>query len=107
MADDDEANHLDKPYREVKLAADGFVTTRERDGVTVSGACPRCMGTTSFVIPMGVPGGSGLTTRGGGAVTVHKPSAATVYCQCGFVHAGVPADDSENGCGAFWSVAID
>lgn len=82
----------------------GFTVTASPDGLEVSGTCPGCGGWTAMTLEHGSPEGTkGLF----GDKKAGTPSrTATIYCECGHVHADRPADAIDKGCGAFWSVEL-
>ncbi|MFR0356060.1 hypothetical protein [Streptomyces sediminimaris] len=96
-------------YAQVPLeaVADRFRFSVDDDGVTVAGACPRCHGPTSTTFPKGLVGTKGFPRlRRGGDSTAELEAAAsaeTLFCECGFTHAGQPEDTLFEGCGAQWT----
>lgn len=92
-------------FREVDLGTrSGDTVTRSGKDLIVAGTCGRCNARSTFTINNGVAiGGSG---KGLGRRQPPDLPTATVFCGCGFFHDGRPEGSDENGCGAYWSVAI-
>jgi hypothetical protein len=95
-------------FRQVNLGdQSGFSTERVSDReLRVTGVCPRCDDTMAISIRRGMVGG-GTVKRP--ADTDPEPTGAawaTIYCECGYHHEGREEGSGENGCGAYWRVAL-
>jgi hypothetical protein len=98
-------HHHDLDYVETEFSLQTtFTAAKSPEGIEVSGTCPGCGGWTTITLERGSPQGfKGLfRTRNVGA----QPRVVTIFCVCGHMHAGRPADAVDNGCGAFWSVEL-
>jgi hypothetical protein len=107
-------------YLEVDLGTpEGFQVTRGGSSVSVEGLCPRCSGRThsTFRIasPDRKPRSRGLLDRfrrgrresdESGNGDAEDTEQATVFCECGAVHAKRPDDATDAGCGAYWIVTL-
>lgn len=107
-------------YIEVDLGTpDGFETSRSTSSVTVGGICPRCSGPTQSTFRIASPdrkprsralldrfrrGRHENDERGKGDAA--DPEQATLFCECGAVHAKRPDDATDAGCGAYWIVTL-
>lgn len=86
---------------------DGFSVITSADGrrIEVTGVCPGCGGNTTTAFEYGVAGYKGFPGRR--KPDPSRPSGPrTVYCECGHWHPNRPAEATDNGCGAFWSVVL-
>ncbi|MFE5811875.1 hypothetical protein [Streptomyces sp. NPDC056479] len=101
---------VDLKYAQAPLGSvdDQFQFGVDEDGVTVSGACPRCHGPTSTTFPKGIAGSKGFPwfRRGTGSKAELEAAARaeTMFCECGFTHAEQPEDTLFEGCGAQWTL---
>ena len=108
MTDEPPAEHdVDAGFDEEDCGlVDGFQPDDEPDGIRVSGRCPRCRARTSFTFQNGTPGAVKGLRFPWRREPAPAPETATVFCACGFPHAGRPGDSSERGCGAYWKIKL-
>lgn len=85
----------DRPF-EVQRRAEGT-------GLTATGTCPACGGSTNTVLPYGIGGTKGYR-RPARPPSVKSP--VTIFCECGHAHTDRPSDALDKGCGRFWLVDI-
>lgn len=116
MSDPDSAGNAIEQHRPIGYAETEFQTQKDfavsaaadGRGVDVSGLCPACGGRTTMTFERGSPNGSkGLFGRRSDPPSPTAPAReVTVYCECGHLHADRPAEATDHGCGAFWSVEL-
>lgn len=90
-----------------------FTVTREADGkrvkFVVTGNCPACGGLMTKEFSYGI-GGTGTKGASHGSSLpgppVAPPTATTLYCECGHLHADKPASATDDGCGRFWRIDL-
>lgn len=80
---------------------EGFTATPSGDAVAVKGTCPRCQGETSWTFRKGEMG-----VVGADDVETVRERTPTIICACGHLHEKRPDDSDEDGCGAFWKIAL-
>jgi hypothetical protein len=99
---------IEYAYSDLRFQA-GFTVSAAPDAraIVVSGACPACGGHTSTTWEYGSPQGyKGVFSRRAAPASAPPAGSRTVYCDCGRTHANRPADAWDNGCGAYWQVAL-
>lgn len=87
-----------------------FTATPSGNGFDVKGQCPACHGPTTTHHSLGSPQGYKYIWpwRRGTAPQPPLPTGdTTVICECGYPHAERPADSTETGCGAAWTVDLE
>jgi hypothetical protein len=87
-------------YRVQEVTYGGTAHAQEvNDELKVTTICEVCRSEMRTSYPKGYPAGTkGLSEA------VAEP--VTVICACGYPHDGRPAESSEVGCGAFWTVEV-
>jgi hypothetical protein len=95
--------HLDQlKWAEEEFPLQGdFAATSGGETVVVTGICPRCKGQTSWTFRKGEMGAVAAED-----VETLQKLTPTIICACGHMHDERPDDSDEDGCGAFWKVAV-
>lgn len=98
-------HHRDIAYVETGFGLQSeFTVSSTSEGTEVAGTCPACGGRTITRFERGMPGGTkGFFSR---RTEATFPKDATVFCDCGHLHADRPEFAIDNGCGAFWEVEL-
>jgi hypothetical protein len=95
-------------FRRVDLGdQSGFSTEKlSHREIKVTGICPRCDDTMTISIRRGMVGGGTVKGPADSDPGSTGTAPATIYCECGYYHEGREEGSSENGCGAYWTIAL-
>jgi len=102
-------HHRPIKFIEAEMSPDApFTITVATDGkaLIVSGVCPACGGQTVTDLPYGIGGYGYKGLLGHSRKRFDAPSKATIFCECGHIHPGRPAEQPDLGCGRFWTIDL-